>query len=318
MKINSNNSIYDRYVKKINFSVLKKIFFISSLLYFCSYFFNNFNQISFKVDLQENFNNIYFAFLFCIFSIFFNAFAWKNIVLWFGETNNNKNFVSNYVLTNILKYVPGGIWHFVERFNFVKNISNYKIAFYSVIVEPYFMLCAAFLLASFGVIFSPFYLFLVIPLVFLNRNLIYFVLNIIDSVRGMASSSLKISSSKLKLEKRIELTSFFPFKAFLIEIGFILSKFIGFLFCFNIVNSANDTNLILLFVIFCLSWSIGLIVPTAPSGIGVFESCFLFLIGKDSPQNILFVSLIYFRLISTAADLTLSLPYLLRKMVEKI
>ena len=230
MRFNISNHPHSKFIKKINFGNLKSIFFISSLLYFCVYFFDNIDQISFDINLERNGINLFLSFLFCVLSIYMNAYAWKYIVKWFGKEFKSNNLVSFYVLTNILKYVPGGIWHFVERFNFVKNISNYKIAFYSVIVEPYFMLCAAFLLASFGVIFSPFYLFLVIPLVFLNRNLIYFVLNIIDSVRGMASSSLKISSSKLKLEKRIELTSFFPFKAFLIEIGFILSKFIGFLF----------------------------------------------------------------------------------------
>jgi hypothetical protein len=67
-----------------------------------------------------------------------------------------------------------------------------------------------------------------------------------------------------------------------------------------------------------LSWSIGLIVPTAPSGIGVFESCILFFAGRNIPQNIIIVSLIYFRIISTSADLLLSIPFLIRKLGKKI
>ena len=42
----------------------------------------------------------------------------------------SNNLVSLHVLTNILKYVPGGVWHFVERFNFIKKISNSQIALY--------------------------------------------------------------------------------------------------------------------------------------------------------------------------------------------
>ena len=67
-------------------------------------------------------------------------------------------------------------------------------------------------------------------------------------------------------------------------------------------------------VIFCLSWAVGLIVPTAPGGIGVFEACFLFLIGNDFSQYIIVETLIFFRLISTAADLILGFPFLLNKL----
>ena len=64
--------------------------------------------------------------------------------------------------------------------------------------------------------------------------------------------------------------------------------------------------------------AIGLLVPTAPGGVGVFEACFLFFVGKNIPQNIIFVSLIYFRLISTSADLLLGLPFLFKKLLSKI
>jgi uncharacterized membrane protein YbhN (UPF0104 family) len=104
----------------------------------------------------------------------------------------------------------------------------------------------------------------------------------------------------------------------LIEILFVLSKFIGFIICFYIVNLDNQYSIFYLLVIFCLSWAIGLIVPTAPGGVGVFEACFLFFCGKNIPHNIIFPSLIYFRLISTSADLFLGLPFLLRKFLKKI
>ena len=107
-------------------------------------------------------------------------------------------------------------------------------------------------------------------------------------------------------------------RALLFEIGFILSKFVAFIFCLNIVNTESETNLLFLFIIFCLSWSIGLIVPTAPGGVGIFESCYLFFVGENIPQNIIIVTLIYFRLISTSSDLILSLPFLIKKFLKKI
>ena len=104
----------------------------------------------------------------------------------------------------------------------------------------------------------------------------------------------------------------------MIEILFVLSKFIGFIICFNVVSAENRVNIIYLLVIFCLSWAIGLIVPTSPGGVGVFEACFLLFIGESVPKNIVFVSLIYFRLISTSADIFLSLPFLLTKPLNRI
>jgi len=240
------NQLHRKFFKKINFSGLKSIFFISSLLYFCIYFFYNIDQISFDINLEKNGINLFISFIFCVLSIYLNAYAWKYIVMWFGEEFNNNNPVSFYVLTNVLKYVPGGIWHFVERFNFIKRISNPQIALYSTLIEPYFMLSGSFLLASLGVIFSPLYFFLILPLVFLNRKLIYLVLKRLGSIKGKVFEVLRIANSKNAFEKRIIIISFFPTRALLLEIGFVLAKFIGFYICLNTFYTNNTLN-----VIFC-------------------------------------------------------------------
>ncbi len=318
MRYNTSNKPYFKLLKKINLGGLKSIFFISSLLYFCIYFFYNLDQISFDINLERNGINLSLSFLFCVLSIYLNAYAWKYIVKWFGKEFKSNNLVSFYVLTNILKYVPGGIWHFVERFNFIKKISNPQIALYSTLVEPYFMLSGSFLLASLGLIFSPIYFFLIFPLVFLNRKLIYLVLKRIGSLKGKVFEVLRLPNSKDQFDERINIISFFPTRALILEIGFVLSKFISFYICLNTFYITNTLNSIFLLVIFSLSWSLGLVVPTAPGGVGVFEACFLFFVGKSIPQNIILICLIYFRVISTSADLFLSLPFLIKKLSKRI
>jgi len=318
MRLNIRYELYGKLFKKINFSLLKSIFFISSLLYFCIYFFYNIDQISFDINLKKSGINLSLSFIFCVLSIFLNAYAWKFIVKWFGKECKGNNLVSFYVLTNILKYVPGGIWHFVERFNFIQKISNSQIAFCSTLIEPYFMLSGSFLLASLGIIFSPLYFCLILPLVFLNKKLIYLVLKKLESIKGKAFDFFRLAKSKDQFEKKINIISFFPIKAFLFEIGFVLFKFIGFYFCFLTFYTNNTLSIIFLLVIFSLSWSIGLVVPAAPSGAGVFEACLLFFVGRNIPQNTILVVLIYFRVISTLADLLLSLPFLLQKKFNKI
>ena len=310
--------LFINYLKNINFAILKYTFFLLSLSYFCFYLFRNFDQISLNISFAEDANYIFLSFVFCILSIFFNALAWKNIVNWFGKKKIEKNLISVYVITNILKYVPGGIWHFFERYSFLKKISNPQLALYSTLVEPYFMLCSSLLLASLGIVFSPFYFLLLIPLIFLNRKLIYLILRRLETLKSKTISTLKIKNNRYKSKESLEIISFFPSKPFLIEILFLLSKFIGFLFALFIVNHDQQYNFVYLLVVFCLSWSIGLVVPNAPGGAGVFEACFLFFVGKNIPENIIFVSLIYFRLISTLADLLCGLPFLLRKFFVRI
>jgi len=280
MKLNISNQLHWKFLKKINFGVLKSIFFIASLLYFCKYFFYDIDQLSFDINLEKNVINLFLSTLFCIISIYFNAYAWKYIVNWFGKEFKSNNLISFYVLTNSLKYVPGGIWHFVERFNFVKKLSNSQIAFYSTLIEPYFMLSGSFMIASLGVIFSPLYFFLILPLAFLNRKLIYLVLKRLGSLKEKAFEALRLANSNDQFNKRINIISFFPIRALLFEIAFVLSKFIGFYICLNIFYINNTLNIIFLLVIFSLSWSIGLMVPTAPGGVGVFEACLLFLLVK--------------------------------------
>ena len=323
MRFYINNQPNFKFLKKINFGGIKSIFFIASLSYFCIYFFDNIDQLSFDINLERDGINLSLSFLFCVLSIYLNAYAWENIVKWFGKELKSNNIVSFYVLTNILKYIPGGFWHFVERFNFIKKISNPQIALYSTLIEPYFMLSGSFLLASMGLIFSPFYIFLIVPLVFLNRKFIFLILKRLGSLKGKVFEVLRLPSqfspnSKGQFEERLNIISFFPSRALLLEIGFVLSKFIGFYICLNSFYTSNNLNIIFLLVIFSLSWSLGLIVPSAPGGVGVFEACFLLLVGKNIPQNIILISLVYFRVISTSADLLLSLPFLIRKLYKRI
>jgi len=94
MRFNTSNLRYLKFLKTINFDGLKSIFFISSLSYFCIYFFDNIDQISFDINLEKNGINLSLSFIFCVLSIYLNAYAWKYIVKWFGIGFTSNNFVS--------------------------------------------------------------------------------------------------------------------------------------------------------------------------------------------------------------------------------
>jgi len=83
------------------------------------------------------------------------------------------------------------------------------------------MLSGSFLLASLGLIFSTIYIFLIFPLVFLNRKLIYLVLKRIGSFKGKVFEVLRLSNTKAQFEERLNIVSFLPIRALILEIGFV-------------------------------------------------------------------------------------------------
>tara|TARA_B100001115_G_scaffold88777_1_gene65343 strand:- start:280 stop:1188 length:909 start_codon:yes stop_codon:yes gene_type:complete len=301
----------------MNLKAFKNIFFFISIFYFTYYLIFYKEDISFEIKAEIYYSYIFLSFLFCILSICLNGLAWKNIIIWFGQSLKNNNLISFYILTNSLKYVPGGVWHFVERFTFLKGKLNEKLAFYVNIIEPYFMLSASLLLTSLGVIYNPFFLLFLLPSIFLHRDLIYIIIIKLQSFKNKSIRLFKINYTKKQFDEKIKIKSIFPLKILSIEILFILFKFFGFIFCFYIFNDLSNIDYIFIFTIFCLSWSIGLIVPAAPGGIGVFESCFLFLMGDDYSQSSLIMSLIIFRFVSSSADLLLSAPLFFKKVIRR-
>ena len=310
-----NIKLLKNYLLKKQFNFFKKVFFILSLSYLFYLLILNFKEISFALYFDNL--NLYFSLIFCFLSVLFNGLAWKNILIWLGSNYIKNDLTRFFIVTNSLKYVPGGVWHFVERFNFLKKKTNENIALYGTLIEPYLMLSASLLISAIGVIFNPFLIFLLLPTLFLNKRFIYFLLKILKSLKGKKFNFISPVSSNMELYSCIKCKSFFPLKAFLIEVVFIGSKFLAFICCLNIFLDISQINIALILIIFCLSWSIGLIIPAAPGGAGVFETFFLLFIGKAYPQNLMLEALIYFRFISTVADLLLSSPFIFKKYIFK-
>ncbi len=307
-----------KYFPKINFKAFKNIFFFTSIIFFTYYLIFNEEDIFFEIKEGIYYKNIYLSYLFCILSIYFNGLAWSRIIIWFDQSLYRiNNLIAFYILTNSLKYVPGGVWHFFERFNFLKERTNVNLAFCVNIIEPYFMLSASLLLASLGVIYNPLFLLFLLPSIFLHRNLIYLIIIKLQYLKNKSIRIFKMNYTKNQFDAKIKIKSSFPFTILIIEIIFISFKFLGFIYCFFIFNDFSNLDYLFIFTIFCLSWSLGLIIPGAPGGLGVFEGCFLFLIGNDYSQNSIVMSLIVFRFISSSADLLLSAPLLIKRTIKR-
>ncbi|WP_320664115.1 hypothetical protein [Prochlorococcus sp. MIT 1223] len=99
-----------------------------------------------------------------------------------------------------------------------------------------------------------------------------------------------------------------PFRPFIVEMVFILLRFLGFWLCLKAFSIAPDLGFLNWLSIFSLAWIIGLVVPGAPGGIGVFESIILLITTKQELGASLISSLLCYRVVSTISDvLTYSL-----------
>ena len=109
---------------------------------------------------------------------------------------------------------------------------------------------------------------------------------------------------------------FYPYKPLFVEIIFVLFRFLGFLCCMNAFSIGALISQGELISIFSLAWVIGLIVPAAPGGLGVFESVILFTLGSDLPEASLLASLLCYRLVSTISDIFAAMIYPVQKLFK--
>ena len=223
---------------------------------------------------------------------------------WLGFRPNKINLTAIYIKTNILKYLPGGIWHLVARVKELHPKINLSNSLLAVFLEPFLMLVSASLWVVLGnfnfltkvlfvtpmIIFSDFFRVKLIKLLnvlifnkFKNNNKLNF--------RDFSNGDLKILSKS------------YPVKPLLIEMGFIWLRFYGFWLCLKAFSPTSNLQFFDLIAFFSLAWIAGLIVPAAPGGVGVFESILLLLIGSNIAEAPLLASLLSYRVVSTFSDI---------------
>ena len=104
----------------------------------------------------------------------------------------------------------------------------------------------------------------------------------------------------------------YPLKAMIAEMIFVLLRFGGFWCCLNALSIHSSISFLEWLAAFCLAWTIGLVIPAAPGGVGVFEAALFLRIGNLVPEAPLLMTLLCYRLIATMADLITALGVFVR------
>jgi glycosyltransferase 2 family protein len=215
---------------------------------------------------------------------------------WIFKTLNQKvsGFwaVRVYLKTNIAKYIPGNIWHYYGRIRLATeaNIPT-SIATLSVLLEPLLLTAAALLVALIGS--APQnrllqFLSLAIVLIAIHPLILNQGIKLVSKLKNKGDDLKKIEH--------------YPFLPLLGELGFLGLRGGGFVLTFWALHPVNLSQIPILISSFSLAWLLGLVVPGAPGGIGVFEAIATALLGAlFSPGLILSVVALY-RLISILAE----------------
>ncbi len=202
-----------------------------------------------------------------------------------------------YLRTNIAKYLPGNVWHFYGRVMAAKQAGvALGSATLSVLLEPLLMAAAALLIALLSLQrLSP-----LMPLLALGGVLIGIHPRLINPVlaklkRSKAKDIALDESTPLRLNR-------YPLLPLLGEVVFLLLRGAGFLLIVAAISPLQPGQVPVLLGAFSFSWLLGLVVPGAPGGLGVFEATAIALLHNTLPTGITLSAVALYRLISTAAE----------------
>jgi hypothetical protein len=209
-----------------------------------------------------------------------------------------------YLKTNIAKYLPGNVWHFFGRVRALQSSgASTGAAIFGVVLEPLLMAAAALGLAavSFSIAMANDWRLLVLSLGALAAMLVAIhprFLNPILQRLGKAkarSQGLTVITSTLRLEA-------YPWRSLLGEMGFVALRGLGFLVTIIALQGLNPDQFFPILGAFSIAWLMGLVVPGAPGGVGVFEAVAIAILGNQLPSGLLISAVALYRLISTLAE----------------
>jgi uncharacterized membrane protein YbhN (UPF0104 family) len=202
-----------------------------------------------------------------------------------------------YLKTNLGKYLPGNIWHFAWRIHALKG-SNIPlgVAITGVVLEPVLMAVAALLLAVIS-----------LPSTFL-QGLVLVGLLVLVHPRVLNPVLKRLATTKIKQSKfggdtYIPKLNEYPLKPLLGEIGFVVLRGVGFILCFAAIGEIDWQIGWTLLGAFSFAWLLGLVIPGAPSGIGVFEATALTILSSSLPPEIVLGAVALYRLNGTLAEI---------------
>ena len=223
-----------------------------------------------------------------------SGWVWSWILREFDLPVSGRWGILVYLKTNIAKYLPGNIWQFYGRIVAAKAIGlPIAPATLSVLLEPLLMAAAALAIALLGIQQSNWLwqlLVLAAVLTGIHPRLLNPLLRLVSRLKKSQES---VEGFQLKR---------YPLLPLLGEAGFVLLRGAGFLLTLLALSPIAPAQVPVLISAFSFAWMLGLIVPGAPGGIGIFEATALTLLQNQFPTGVILSGVALYRLISILAE----------------
>jgi glycosyltransferase 2 family protein len=255
-----------------------------------------------------------------------SGWVWGWLLASCGAPQPGRWAMATYLKTNIAKYLPGNIWHFYGRVRACEGRSiPLSIAVLSLVLEPLLMAASALALALMRVGSGHLIWLQGLGLVAILLGIWPRFLNPLlgklgrGKLKGLDRQKLDrkaldqqgldqsidgqpIASQSLDPQSPLALTHY-PVLGLLGEFGFVLLRGLGFVAIVTAWSSLSTDQIVPILSGFSGAWLLGLVLPGAPGGIGVFEATALASLAGLLPVPVLLAAIVGYRLVSTIAEL---------------
>ena len=272
-----------------------------------------------------------------VLSVVVNGLAWGVILRWRGLRPRWVPLVSLYVSTNLRKFLPGGIWHLAARVQALRGpeaplpaATGTAMALVVTLLDPLLAATAALALVPLGGWQNGLAPLSLLPMLLLLPRWLNPLLRRLERQRAQqlglsaeldletaasAASAAAIASATTAgtgaghaaghvVDDRLRS---YPWQPLLAELAFVLLRFAGFYCCVWAFDLQGTVEPATWLAGFALAWTVGLVVPGAPGGLGVFEAVLLMRLGGLLPAAPLLAVALSYRLMATLADLLAAL-----------
>ncbi len=245
-------------------------------------------------------------------SLLVNGLAWVVILRWRGLEPRPEPLVSLYVSSNLRKYLPGGIWHLAARVQALRRDgaplrggpASTAQALVATLLDPLLAAVAALALVPLGGWQKGLAVLCLLPLLLLHPRWLQPLLLRLERQRARQLGLSQSLEQELAVSQAsaAALPAAYPWWPLLVELLFVLLRFAGFWACVWAFDLQLSLDVWTWLAGFALAWTVGLVVPGAPGGLGVFEAVLLLRLAVELPQASLLAVALSYRLVVTLAD----------------
>ena len=266
-------------------------------------------------------------------SLVVNGLAWSLGLAWLGHRPRWLPAVLLFLRSNLRKYLPGGVWHLMQRLAVLRQADpglgsagaespvaaplDLRQGLVAVLVDPVLMAVAALALVACGGWQGGLAALGLAPLLLLRPRWFRPLLLRLERRRqgqlqrqgwlveepeaaGEANDPQGLSLEPAATGPILQRYPLVPLAG---ELAFVLVRFSGFACCVLAFDVAPLLPWNQWLGGFALAWTLGLVVPGAPGGLGVFEAALLLRLGGLVPEAPLLAIALSYRLVTSLADL---------------